>query len=337
MRRFKTRITDLLNIDHPIVLAPMGGISGGTLAASVSRAGGLGLVGASYGERAWMESELAKLGAPGAPWGIGLVMFTVAERMDLLDLALSHAPDVIALSFGDPAPFLPRIHAAGAKAIVQVHELDQARAAADLGADALIVQGAEAGGHSRQRSTFPLLPAVRDLVGEDMPLIAAGGIGDGRGVAAALALGADAAMLGTRFVACDESLASGRHKQRLVAAGAAETVRTRAFDIVRGIAWPEPYSGRAIANGFSRRWAEREGELAGAPANVRAHYAEALAADDLDFRAMWAGEVLDIVRDIRPARRIVEELVADALDTISGFERLLAPQSHDARQRESAA
>lgn len=325
MRHFTTRLTDLLNVEHPLVLAPMGGVSGGALAGAVTRAGGLGLVGASYGDRTWMETELATSADFSGPWGVGLVMFTVAERMELLDLALSHGPDVIALSFGDPAPFIPRIHAGGAKAIVQVHELEDARAAVDLGADALIVQGAEAGGHSYRRATLPLVPAVRDLVGEGVPLIAAGGIGDGRGLAAALALGADGAMLGTRFVACDEALASAAHKQRLLEAASGDTVRTRAFDIVRGISWPAQYSGRALANDFSRRWVGREAALESAPPSVGDDYAAAVAADDLDMRAMWAGEIIDIVQEILPAGRIVEEIVTEALETLAQMQALAVP------------
>ncbi len=146
MTTINTALTSLLDIDHPLILAPMGGASGGRLAAAVSRAGGLGLVGASYGDPQWMARELEMMREVQQPWGVGLVMFTVAKQFELLHLALEYRPAVVALSFGDVRPFVRPIHQANAKVIVQVHDVDQALEALDAGADALIVQGAEAGG-----------------------------------------------------------------------------------------------------------------------------------------------------------------------------------------------
>ncbi|MHA6196095.1 NAD(P)H-dependent flavin oxidoreductase [Pseudomonas wadenswilerensis] len=324
MADLNTRLTQSLNIHNPIVLAPMGGASGAKLATAVSRAGGLGLVGASYGDEQWMRTELEPMRDLKQTWGVGLVMFTVARNLALLDLALDYGPDVVALSFGNPADFIPTIHRGGAKAIVQIHELDQARAALDAGADALIVQGAEAGGHSLRRGLLPLLPAVQDLVGDKVPLIAAGGIADGRGVAAALVLGADGVMLGTRFLASDEALPSAAFKQRLIQSATADTVRTRIFDQVRGIEWPEQYSGRAIANRFSQTWLGRDDALREAPDSVRQDYAKAVLADDLEQRVIWAGEVLDLVGDIKPARQIVEDLLKETTHILRNSQRLLA-------------
>lgn len=324
MADLATRLTRSLNIRNPIVLAPMGGASGAKLATAVSRAGGLGLVGASYGDEQWMRNELAPMRELDEPWGVGLVMFTVARNMALLDLALDYRPDVVALSFGNPADFIPTIHRGGAKAIVQIHELDQAKAALDAGADALIVQGAEAGGHSLRRGLLPLLPAVRDLVGEQVPLIAAGGIADGRGAAAALVLGADGVMLGTRFLATEEALPSDAFKQRLIESATSDTVRTRIFDRVRGIEWPEQYSGRAIANRFSQTWLGRDDALQDAPEAVRQDYARAVLADDLEQRVIWAGEVLDLVGDIKPARQIISDLLEETTRILRNGQRLLA-------------
>lgn len=324
MADLDTRLTRSLNTRNPIVLAPMGGASGAKLATAVSRAGGLGLVGASYGDEQWMRNELAPMRELDEPWGVGLVMFTVARNMALLDLALDYRPDVVALSFGNPADFIPTIHRGGAKAIVQIHELDQAKAALDAGADALIVQGAEAGGHSLRRGLLPLLPAVRDLVGEQVTLIAAGGIADGRGAAAALVLGADGVMLGTRFLASEEALPSDAFKQRLIESATSDTVRTRIFDRVRGIEWPEQYSGRAIANRFSQTWLGRDEALQDAPEAVRQDYARAVLADDLEQRVIWAGEVLDLVGDIKPARQIVSDLLEETTRILRNGQRLLA-------------
>lgn len=323
MQTIDTKITQLFNICHPLVLAPMGAASGARLATAVSKAGGLGLVGASYGDEQWMLNELTPMREVNEPWGVGLVMFTIAKNMALLDLALEFAPAVVALSFGDPRPFIPRIHACGAKAIVQIHELDQAQAALEAGADALIVQGAEAGGHSHRRSLLPLLPAVRDLVGDSVPLIAAGGIADGRGMAASLALGADGAMLGTRFLASEEAMPSQAFKNKLIQSRTSDTVRTRVFDLVRGIEWPAQYSGRAIANGFSERWVGHDQALLDAPASVRNNYAAAVLKDDLENRVIWAGEVLDLIRDILPAHDLVQSIINDTLRALQHTQTLL--------------
>lgn len=311
-RTIDSSLSRLLGIEHPLVLAPMGAVSGARLATAVSRAGGLGLIGASYGDPDWMRRELEPMRDFDRPWGVGLVMFTVAKNMALLDLALEYRPQVVALSFGEVRPFVAPIKAAGAKVVVQVHELAQAYAALEAGADALIVQGAEAGGHSLRRASLPLIPAVRDAVGNDVVLIAAGGIADGRGLAAALLLGADGVMMGTRFVACDEALPSLAQKQRVVASHASDTVRTRAFDQIRGIDWPEHYSGRALANRFSERWVGREHLLASAATSVAYEYAAALRDDDLDIKAVWSGEVVDLVRDIQPAAVLVERTMDEA-------------------------
>lgn len=323
MKRMHTRFTQVFGVEQPLVLAPMGGASGHELAAAVSRAGGLGLVGASYGDAQWMKEQLAPMRDVQQPWGVGLVMFTVINAMHLLDLALSYRPDVVALSFGDPRPFIPRIHAAGAKAIVQIHDLEQARVAVEAGADALIVQGAEAGGHSLRRALMPLLPAVRDLVGEQIPLIAAGGIADGRGLAACLALGADAGMLGTRMLATDEALPSPAFKQRLIASHTAQTVRTRIFDLVRGIEWPASYSGRAIANGFSQTWLGRDEALQQAPASVAEDFLQAIRNDDLDQRVIWAGEVLDLVNDVQPAAALLHNIVIQTQQCLAQLQGLV--------------
>lgn len=316
MSALQTTLTRAFKLRHPVVLAPMGGASGARLAAAVSNAGGLGLVGASYGDEAWMQAQLPAMRDVREPWGVGLVMFTVVKQMRVLELALSYHPDVIALSFGDPRPFIPLIHERGAKAIVQVHEPDQARQALDAGADALIVQGAEAGGHSLERGLMALLPVVRDLVPADYPLIAAGGIADGRGLAAALALGADGAMLGTRMLATEEALPSAAYKRKLIESATAQTIRTRIFDLVRGIDWPASYSGRALANQFSARWLGRDEALRQAPAAVGEAFARAVREDDLEQRVIWAGEVLDLVNDIRPAGQLVHSLVEQTVERL---------------------
>src|ERR671914_794474 len=238
----------------------MGSVAGGHLAAAVSNAGALGLVGGGYGDSEWLRTELSTARSETArPWGVGVITWHATQ--EILDLALSYEPHAFMLSFGDPGPFVPAIKEAGCTLICQVQDVEDGRAAKAAGADIIVAQGTEAGGHGADRSTLPLVPAVVDAVAPT-PVLAAGGIADGRGLAAALMLGAHGALIGTRFYASNEALGQGPAKLRLVAARGDETARTRVFDLVRGLEWPEEYPGRALRNRFLERWHDREGDLA---------------------------------------------------------------------------
>jgi nitronate monooxygenase len=310
---FRTRLTQLLGIEHPILLAPMGSVSGGALAAAVSAAGGLGLIGLGYGDPEWLEREFVAAGP--ARIGCGFITWSLARRPELLARTLAYRPAAVMLSFGDPAPFAGSIKEAGAALICQVQTVAQALEALTAGADAIVAQGAEAGGHGATRATLPLVPAVVDALrarGSDVPVVAAGGIADGRGLAAALALGADGALIGTRFLASSESLAAPVAKARVVAAGEDATVRTRIFDLARGLDWPDGYTGRALVNRFAERWHGREGELQDELAAEQVRYAEAAVRRDFDTAAVFAGEDVDLIHDIRPAAEIVRDLSAEA-------------------------
>jgi len=175
----RTPLCDLFGVDHPVLLAPMAGVSGGALAAAVSRAGGLGLIGGGYGDADWLEREFDAAGD--ARIGVGFVTWSLSRQPHLLDLVLDRAPAALMLSFGDFKPFLPRIRDGQTKFIVQVQTLDQAREAVDAGVDAIVAQGTEAGGHGGTRATLPFVPAVADIA-KEIPVIAAGGIADGRGL-----------------------------------------------------------------------------------------------------------------------------------------------------------
>ena len=237
----RTVFTERFQVTHPLVLAPMAGVPGGMLAAAVSNAGGLGLVG-GYGEPSWLKRELRTVaGSTSKPWGGGLI--TWAAREDIVRLALSCRPAAVFLSFGDPARFASLIRQAGTRLICQVHDVAGARQAAAAGADVIVAQGVDAGGHGSRRSALPLVPAVADAV-SPVPVLAAGGIADGRGVAAALMLGAQGAVLGTRFCATPEALCPDWAKAQLVsrvrAAGDAGHLRGRA----RAARSPRPGSVR---------------------------------------------------------------------------------------------
>jgi nitronate monooxygenase len=205
-----TPLTKVLGITHPILLGPMDLIAGARLVKAVSLAGGFGILGGGYGERTWLEQETAKLGDLRAPFGIGFITWSLAKRPELLDVALAARPAAIMLSFGDPAPFAARIKAAGARLICQVQDETMARQALAAGADILIAQGTEAGGHGASRTTVDLVPAIVDLAAGRVNVVAAGGIADGRGLAAMLMLGASGVLLGTRFYASQE--ADGRQR-----------------------------------------------------------------------------------------------------------------------------
>ena len=309
----ETALTRLLGIEHPILLAPMGSAAGGKLAAAVTNAGGLGLVGSGYANADVIRKELTEAG--NARVGVGFILWAL-EKTSALDVALDARPAAVMLSFGDPAPFTGRIRNAGCKIICQVQTLAQAREAAAAGADIIIAQGRDAGGHSgTTRGTMGLVPAVVDAVAP-IPVVAAGGIADGRGLAAALVLGAAGVSMGTRFTASRESLWDQAMKAATLAAGGDQTEQTRVFDVVRGAPWPAIYPGRALRNAFSAHWNGHEEALAAdQPAQEKAWLATA--ADDFATRVVWAGEGVDLIDDMPAASEIIERVIAQAVETLT--------------------
>src|SRR3954467_1634825 len=303
----------LLGIEHPILLAPMGSAAGGRLAAAVTNAGGPGVGGSADANIAAIPRGPTEAGNTRV--GIGFILWALEKNPAALDVALDARPAAVMLSFGDPAPFTGRIKQAGCKIICQVQTLAQAREAAAAGADVIIAQGRDAGGHSgTTRGTLGLVPAVVDAVAP-IPVIAAGGIADGRGLAAALALGAAGISMGTRFTASRESLWDPTMKVAALEAGGDQTMQTRVFDIVRGAPWPAIYPGRALKNAFSAEWHGRENELAARRAEVEKEYV-ATAPEDFSRRVVWTGESVDLVKDIPSAAEIIERVVAQAVATL---------------------
>jgi nitronate monooxygenase len=294
-----TRLTERLGVRHPILLAPMDVVADGRLAAAVSHAGGFGIIGGGYGDASWLTREMDAAGD--AQVGVGFITWSLSRQPHLLDLVLERRPPAVMLSFGEVQPHAERIKTAGALLLCQVQTLDQARQAIAHGADVLIAQGAEAGGHGMSRGTLTLVPAVVDVAG-DIPVAAAGGIADGRGLAAALMLGADGVLMGTRFYASQEAAALLGAKDRLVAASGDATIRSILFDIARRNVWPAPYTGRVLANRFTERWRGRELELLQRQAEEAARYDAARA----------AGDAVDLISDIPPASEIVERVATEA-------------------------
>jgi nitronate monooxygenase len=318
----ETALTERFDLEYPIVSAPMGSVAGGRLAAAVSNAGALGLVGGGYGDPDWLRTELsmARSGTV-RPWRVGLITWHATR--DTVELALSYEPHAFMLSFGDPRPFAPAIREAGCALICQVQDVEDGRAAKAAGADIIVAQGTEAGGHGADRSTLPLVPAVVDAVAPT-PALAAGGIVDGRGLAAALMLGAQGALMGTRFYAATEALGHQRAKESIVAAKGGDTRRTRVFDMVREHAWPEPYTGRAIRNPFMERWDGREDDLIAALNEEVPGFHAAVRNGDTDTAMVWAGEAVDLISDAAPAAELVRRIGAEAEACLRHGSELLA-------------
>ena len=319
-----TAFTRAFGIRHPVALAPMDRVAGARLAAAVSAAGGLGLLGGGLGNREWLAAQLPALaGANSRPWGVGLVVWAVDRAV--LEQALAHRPDVVMLSFGDPAPLAPAVRAAGARLIVQATDLDEVRRALDAGADAVVAQGGDAGGHGGHRGTLAFLPAAVDLAG-DTPVLGAGGITDGRGLAATLALGAAGVLLGTRFALTEEADLPDRDRRAALAAGGEDTQRSRLVDIARGSAWPARYSGRSLRSPLLAPWAGREEQLAGDAEALR-RYRDALKRGDPDARPVWAGEGLDLVTDAPAASTVLTRIVLDAQRALAAAAGSVDPSS----------
>ena len=311
-----TPLCDVFDVEYPLLNAPMGGGDApGELAAAVSEAGGLGLIGGtSFGGADWLISQIRRArDLTEHPIGVGLISH-LPNAAQLMDVALAEGIRIIAHSFADPAPFMPAARAAGAVVLCQVRTVEGARRAAAAGVDVVTAQGTEAGGHTGLVSTLPLVPRVVDAVAP-VPVVAAGGIADGRGIAAALMLGADGVWIGTRFLATRECGVSDAYKSRVIAATGDDTVFTDVFDIAAGMPWPSGVSGRALRNRFVDRWEQREDELRTWADENRDAYLRDMRTD-VDDHAVWAGESASFVREIESAGEVVRQLVTEAADVL---------------------
>lgn len=298
-----TRLCSLLGISRPVLGAPMARIAGGRLAAAISNAGGFGFVGGGYGAKEWIADEMTK--SDGARVGIGLITWNMAD--DAVEGVLAHEPAAVWLSFGDVTPYVGLVKSAGALMICQVGSVKEAADAAAAGADVIVAQGNESGGHGQSnRGLFGLLPAVVEEVGP-VPVVAAGGISGPEGYEAALAFGASGVALGTAFYATDEAMDADEAKQRLVSAGGDDTVRSVVYDIARGPEWPSEYSGRSIRTSMTDQWVGREDEMRQKADEVQALHQRAAEENDMSIRVVWAGEGIDGINAVRPAAEIVAQ------------------------------
>lgn len=307
--RIENRVTRALDIERPILLAPMDLVSGGRLAAAVTNAGGLGFLGCGYGDADWIEREWAAAGH--ARIGCGFITWSLARRPRLLDQALRHRPAAVMLSFGDPRPFGRMIKEAGARLVCQVQTVAQALEAVQASADVIVAQGTEAGGHGQSRPLLALLPEVVAAC-PDTPVVAAGGIADGRGLVAAMAFGAEGVLMGTRFYASLEANGHPEAKRRIIEASSEDTVRSIVFDISRRNVWPAPYTGRVLRNRHAERWLGREAEMSADIDRICDDYARARDEGDFDVAAVIAGQACGLITDIAPAGTIVERICSEA-------------------------
>jgi nitronate monooxygenase len=312
----RTPFTEYFAVRHPIALAPMGFTAGGALAAAVSNGGGLGLLGAGRGDRDWLARELPIAAERTSnPWGVGFQCWSAG--VGLVEFALTYRPRAVMLSFGDPRPFLGPIRRAGAALIMQVTDLDEARQALDVGADVIVAQGIEAGGHSggRGRPTLPFVPIVADLVAPT-PVLAAGGIADGRGVAAALALGAAGALIGTRFQATPEALVEPAVTKAILEGSGEDTERSTVLDVARGSPWPSKYTARTLRHPYLDQWRGRDGELA-ADAGALQAYQDGVQRGELPPTPVWASAAVDLITDLVPAADLVGALATQAEEALA--------------------
>ena len=325
MRRLRTELCDQLGVRLPILQAPVGSAAGPELAAAVSEADGLGMLALTWHSPHQARRSIRRTRElTSRPFGANLVLdFPVA---DALSVCLEERVPVISTFWGDPASVSARVHEDGALHLHTVGEVDEAKQAVAAGVDVVVAQGFEAGGHVRGRtSTMALVPAVVDAIGS-VPVVATGGIADGRGIAAALALGAQGAMLGTRFLAAAEAATHEVYRQRLVRATGADAVYTRCFDG----GWPDaPH--RVLDNATLRRWEAAgrpaaphrpgEGDVVAVDAEGREHYRyEDLVplpamTGDLSDMALYAGQSVNLVREVLPAGRLIQDLVSQAATT----------------------
>src|SRR5271163_2610762 len=314
----KTPLCDLLGIDVPIICAPFGPWNQVDLAAAVCEAGGLGSVGSVLHPAAQLRKQWETLRAlTNRPFAIN----HSARPFDpkVFHQILDFGPAVVSFHLGDPDGLVEPVHAVGALWMQQVMNVEQARRAVDLGADVIIAQGAEAGGHGGGVSTMVLVPQVLDIAGS-IPVVAAGGIADGRGLAAALAMGAQAVNMGTRFVASSEFAGSDDWKKMIVYAGAEDTVQTDALEPIMPpytMATPWHGKGRMLRTPFLAKWDGRTNELADRTDELGPEMIDAILAGNGHEYTPFAGQSVGLIDDILPAAEIVRRTVGEAQNALA--------------------
>ncbi|HEV8065336.1 MAG TPA: nitronate monooxygenase [Acidimicrobiales bacterium] len=313
----QTRLTELLGVEYPVMLAGMGGVSYAPLVAAVSEAGGFGCLGASTMGPEGMVAEMKRVKElTDRPFGVDLLTPMPGDLDRQVEMLIEQGAAVFVAALGVPASVIDLCHQAGLLVVNMCGKVDHARRAVDAGCDLVVAQGTEAGGHTGTVATMPLVPQVVDAVGRSVPVVAAGGISDGRGLAAALALGADGVWVGTRFIATPEARAVSGYKEALVAAREDSTVVSKA------------YSGktmRVLRNDYTAYFEQHPDELQPFPAQLgRAfndgalHLGGQSTTVDIDpaKECYPAGQGTGAIDALIPAGELVRRFVAEAEDVI---------------------
>ena len=307
-----TPLCQVLGIEHPILNASMSGTATGELAAAVANAGGFGMIGGtSAGGADWLRAQIALARAnTRRPFGVGFIS-SFPDTPALVEVALAAGVAAINHSFADPTPYVAAAHAAGVKVFAQVQTLADALRAAQAGVDVIIAQGGEAGGHAGSIGTFALLPAVVDAVAP-IPVVAAGGIADGRGLAAALMLGAQGAWLGTRFVASSEWGGQAWKQQAILAATTDDTVQTSLYDRLLDRPFPEGIRDRVVRNAFITQWQGNTREVDSSNHTLQEQVRRAGERGDTTIAGVSAGVSAGLITTAHPAADIVHTIVREA-------------------------
>lgn len=305
-----TAVCDVLKITQPVVLAGMGGATSPELVAAVSQAGGLGILACTWISADEARHALRRIRAlTDRPFGVNFVLHLTDDAV--FQTCLDEQVPVFSFFRGDPAPAIDRAHAVGAKTLHQITTVDEAEQACAAGVDVVIAQGCEAGGHMGPHPLWTLLPEVVRVAGA-RPTLAAGGIVDGPGLAAALGFGAAGVLMGTRFLATPECPVMADHKQAILNARMGDTLATPLWDILRGEVWPGNIRLQSLRNRLTDRWHGHETALLAQLDAVRAQLAEAEASCDINLLPFLAGVGAARIRDILPAAQIVRDVVRDA-------------------------
>ncbi len=312
----KTAITDLLDIPHPILQGGMAWVGTAELAAAVSEAGGLGIIGAGSRPADWVRDQIRQVRArTSRPFGVNVLLIS-PHAPEIVQVVIQEKVPVVTTGAGTPGPFLPALKEAGIKVIPVVASVALARRLARMGADALVAEGMESGGHIGELTTLALVPQVVDAV--RIPVVAAGGIADGRGLAAALALGAQGVQMGTRFVASAECIAHPNYKAKIVAARERSTVAT-------GYRLGHPV--RARENRFTRLFAEMEDRHEITEADLMelgtGRMRLGSIEGDVENGSLMCGQIAGLISQVKPCRQIIEEMVAEAERVIWGMQRFV--------------
>ncbi len=320
MTPVRTRLTDLLGIEHPVMLAGMGGVSYAPLVAAVSAAGGFGCLGASTMGPAQLDAEMAQVReATDRPFGVDLLTAMPGGLSEQVEAVVAGGASVFVAGLGVPAEVIDLCHRHGVLVVNMCGKVAHAVRAVDAGCDLVVAQGTEAGGHTGQVATLPLVPQVVDAVGDRVPVVAAGGIVDGRGLAAARCLGADGVWMGTRFIATPEARGVPGYKEAVVSGREDGTTVSRA------------YSGktmRVVRNAYTDYYDAHPDELAAFPEQLGRAYHEGvlhLGADDTassvdPTRECYpAGQGMGAISGLLPAAEIVARTVAEAEAVLAGL------------------